>query len=50
MYCIGIKLVQGGPRADRYKWSYGALINGLINGKLVIFHPTYKGYLDVPGS
>ena len=23
-----VKSVQGGPRADRYKWSYGASING----------------------
>ena len=25
---------QNGPRTDRYKWTYGAPINGLINGYL----------------
>ena len=30
-------------RADRYKWSYGAPINGLINGYLGLQNPTYNG-------
>ena len=27
-------VLQGAPRADRYKWSYGAPINGIIYGEM----------------
>ena len=30
---------------DRYKWSYGAPINGLINGQLGLFHPYFSGVM-----
>ena len=41
-----VGLVQGGPYG-RYKWSYGAPINGLVNRQLGLFHPYIWSYMEL---
>ena len=42
-FAAGMQFVTpGGPRADCYKWSYRAPINGLLNGWG--YDATYRGY------